>query len=366
MPKPIFVSNFEPVLPKFSAPQKELVEALADVHDWAAKAVGLEIPAKKFVLRFGVKNSQVSCRYFESQDLYQPPAERSLYKISKETPQGATIDTRMRMFNARAKEIFEGLYPASAKAPDHIIHVTCTGYCAPSAPQLLAAEREWKTEITHAYHMGCYASLPAIRIAGALAIAQDRDVHVVHTEMCTLHMDPLGNLPEQIVAQTLFADGHIRYRVHSGQARGFRLLEMIERLAPNTAADIQWTPAAFGMQMELSRSVPEKVRANVREVLLELVQRCNLSLDDVLKNALFAVHPGGPRIIEAVEEVLELKAEQVAASKKILFERGNMSSSTLPHVWHEIQQSGIERGRIVISFAFGPGITIFASAFEAQ
>ena len=67
----------------------------------------------------------------------------------------------------------EAFYPGGEEPPDDIIHVTCTGYEAPSAVQKLAVRRGWQDRvgITHAYHMGCYASMPAVRMAtGYLAL----------------------------------------------------------------------------------------------------------------------------------------------------------------------------------------------------
>jgi predicted naringenin-chalcone synthase len=89
-----------------------------------------------------------------------------------------------------------------------------------------------------------------------------------------------------------------------------------------------------------------------------------LSLEDALAKGIFAIHPGGPKIIDVIQEALELSDDQVAASRKVLLERGNMSSATLPHVWHEILQNNPGKGAPVISFAFGPGLTVFGGAFE--
>ena len=68
--------------------------------------------------------------------------------------------------------------------------------------------------------------------------------------------------------------------------------------------------------------------------------------------------------IEAVQKTLELSDEQCAQSKKILFECGNMSSATLPHIWAEILADQPPRGQQVCSLAFGPGLTLFGALFE--
>ena len=93
------------------------------------------------------------------------------------------------------------------------------------------------------------------------------------------------------------------------------------------------------------------------------MKKTDLQLPEVM-NSIFAIHPGGPKIIDAVQEVLELSDQQTAQSKKVLFERGNMSSATLPHVWVEILKDPVAAGTKVISFAFGPGLTLFGSVFE--
>jgi predicted naringenin-chalcone synthase len=219
--------------------------------------------------------------------------------------------------------------------------------------------------------MGCYASLPAVRIAESLVQAAALrnpqaafKADVVHTEMCGLHMNAALHTPEQIVVQTLFADGHIKYSVGSEAAftEGFRILKVHEEVIPETAGDMRWTPSEWGMQMSLSREVPEKITANLRSFLDRLLKDYDLA--EILKSAIFAIHPGGPKIVDSVQNILELSAAQTIASETILRERGNMSSATLPHVWQRILQSKPASGTKVVSLAFGPGLTLFGALFE--
>ena len=125
-----------------------------------------------------------------------------------------------------------------------------------------------------------------------------------------------------------------------------------------------WVPSSFGMKMTLSREVPAKIGEELLTFLEEMCLESGYDFSQLKEKAIFAVHPGGPKIISAVAAKLGLSAEQVAASVKVLKERGNMSSATLPHVWHEILLNRPQAGRMVISLAFGPGLTIFGSIFE--
>jgi predicted naringenin-chalcone synthase len=287
------------------------------------------------------------------------------YECPEDLLVGASIRDRAEFFQNRALEVFREFYPAETPRPQHLIHVTCTGYVSPSAPQRVLSTWAGDTDLTHAYHMGCYAALPAARLAQALGHRLAR-VDIVHTEMCSLHMNPEDHSPEQMVVQSLFADGHVKYSARPAKdvPRGFKILNFFERLIPDSAQDMSWVPGPGGMQMTLSRQVPEKITSHLRDFLTGLAARAELPLAELLKNALFAVHPGGPKIIEAVRQRLELSREQVAASEKILFERGNMSSATLPHIWKEILDAAPARGTKVVSIAFGPGLTMIGGIFE--
>ena len=71
-----------------------------------------------------------------------------------------------------------------------------------------------------------------------------------------------------------------------------------------------------------------------------------------------------PKIIDTVAQALELQSDQTTACRKVLFERGNMSSATLPHIWEEIFKNPPASGTPVVSLAFGPGLTVFGGLFE--
>jgi predicted naringenin-chalcone synthase len=87
--------------------------------------------------------------------------------------------------------------------------------------------------------MGCYASMPAIRMAAGFVERGKSRVDIVHTELCTLHMDPSQHLPEQLVVQTLFADGLIRYSISRADdggvvGSGLELITTREEIVPGT------------------------------------------------------------------------------------------------------------------------------------
>lgn len=377
----VFLNQFHVEMPKNCVKQDDLLSWIIKCHQLAEANSSKSEPIdaaliEKLFQRYAVKSSQISQRYLESDDILSEQFEKNeIYKVSLEQRQGASIAERAHFFSTRAFEVFKRFYNVSVKSrrPNHLIHVSCTGYVSPSAAQKIVTEENWDqaTDITHAYHMGCYAAMPAVRLAKSLVLAESKapgefTADIVHNEMCGLHMNPAVQTPEQMVIQTLFADGHIKYTATTQKVphgKNLKINAILEKVVPNSEEDMSWSPAPWGMQMNLSREVPNKIKLEIKKFSEELFRKAELSYAEAM-NSVFAIHPGGPKIIDSVQEVFELKPSQILESKKVLFEHGNMSSATLPHVWNEILLKNYPVGTKVISYAFGPGLTLFGSVFE--
>lgn len=363
MNKEIFIHSFRPVFPQHHLKQSDIVDWILKSH-LIVDALNGEGHAEKIerdLKRFALSEKYISERYFDCGEVDQDWENHKIYKFTGDSAIGAPIEERNQYFGEKTKRVFDELY--HDYHPDHVIHVTCTGYLSPSPVQTYFGHDDHSPEITHAYHMGCYASLPAIRMGIGLAISEEKNIDIVHTEICSLHLRPEVHTPEQMVVQTLFADGHIKY-VISDEKKGMKILCVHEKMVPDSLEDMTWTPSSHGMSMTLSREVPIKIRDALPGFIDELCSKAEINGSDLMENGIFAIHPGGPKIIEAVQKRLGLRDDQVTLSKKVLFERGNMSSATLPHVWNEILKSHPSSRTKVLSLAFGPGLTIFGSLFE--
>ncbi len=362
MNNPVYLHSFHSILPPYHLNQQKIVDWTLLAH----KEAGGEEKALRIMERFCLSEKQISARYYECPDVDANWDSHKIYKISQDTPHGVDIEVRNHFFAQAAQRVFGEMY-YSADYPSHLIHVTCTGYVSPSAPQVYFQDKKNTPAITHAYHMGCYASLPSVRMASSLATSTQKKIDIVHTEMCSLHLDPSNHTPEQMVVQTLFADGHMKYSVsEKSEGAGFKILSVKEKLVPHSLSDMTWIPAAYGMKMTLSREVPSKIGDSLPEFIQEMCEENGVDAGVIFKNAVFAIHPGGPKIIESVQKKLELTDVQVSSSKKVLFERGNMSSATLPHVWQEILFQKPQPETYVVSLAFGPGLTIFGSLVQVS
>jgi predicted naringenin-chalcone synthase len=302
--------------------------------------------------------------------------ESAIYDLGRH-PHGKGTAARTQFFEKHIAAYFEDEYAGESIAPSDLIHVTCTGYAAPSGAQRMVAKRGWgaETRVTHAYHMGCYAAVPAVRLAmgslrisGHLAASSDPRVDIVHTELCSLHLDPSDHAIEQLVVQSLFADGLIRYSVeHEPSSPALEVLALAERIVPDSADAMSWMVSNAGMAMTLARDVPERIASALRSFVTDLYGQAELSTGVELPRTVFAVHPGGPRIIDSVRERLELTQAQVQVSRDVLFAFGNMSSATLPHVWMRLaQDAGVSPGTLILSLAFGPGLTMCGALFRKR
>ncbi len=125
-----------------------------------------------------------------------------------------------------------------------------------------------------------------------------------------------------------------------------------------------WTVTDHGFRMGLSAKVPDVLARHVEKAAGELLGRHGLDVDDV---AGWAIHPGGPRIVNVVAEKLGLRADQTAASHEILDTRGNCSSATVPLVLQQLRRNAqLRPGDPVLAMAFGPGLTLWNMLLRAR
>ncbi len=186
---------------------------------------------------------------------------------------------------------------------------------------------------------------------------------VVHTEICSIHANPSKHKPDQLVSQSLFADGFIKYSLLKKPIDKCIEVKLVrEELIPDSAFGMTWNVGERNFEMTLTKEVPVLIARALAGYLDRLSGGNGKHL---CKNALFAIHPGGPKILDHVQKVLELTDKQMEYSYKILQKMGNMSSATIPHIWKEILDEQPD-GTVVVSLAFGPGLTICGAVMEVH
>jgi predicted naringenin-chalcone synthase len=295
-------------------------------------------------------------------------------------PTGETLDERMSLFEEIACDVFERVYRNPELAPpDEIVHVSCSGYVSPSPVQSFLSRRGWhNVGVTHSYHMGCYGAFPAIRTAVGLVgssyvslAKRKRRIDLVHTEFLSLHFDLLGDEADNFVTSTLFADGFIKYTAYPeaefarSDRRGLKVLAVDEYILPDSLPEMTLRPGPLQFDMSLSKRVPFMIRDSIADFVRAICSQTGLDFEREKSSMVFAIHPGGPAILNQIRSRLGIEESAVSLSRRVLHEHGNMASATAPHIWQLIVDSPeIPVGSKVLSMAFGPGLTVIGALFE--
>lgn len=322
--------------------------------------------------RFGCSPEQINFRGFESVDFTHHDWDNMEVMNFGKKPKGGGFTDRMKVYSRSAERVVTEFYAKEVDGPEQIIHVSCTGYESPSAVQKIISRKEWgrTTSSVHAYHMGCYAAFPAMHLAaGRVArTGGQKPVDIIHTEMCGLHLDASTHTAEQIVIQSLFADGFIRYSMVSedspeAEARsGFHVGAFLERMVNNSSDAMTWVCSDHGLKMTLDRDVPGLIAGDVQEFSDDLAKLAGYDFAELHKSAIFAIHPGGPKIVSAIQDLLKLEDHQMEHSRETLRRYGNMSSATVPHMLELIMNDpNVADGTPVVTMAFGPGLTMYGA-----
>ena len=245
--------------------------------------------------------------------------------------------------------------------------VSCTGYATPGLDILLARDLGMAADVQrlHVGHMGCYAAIPGLAAAADTVVARGKTAALLCLELTSLHVQPATDDAGQMVAHALFADAAAAVVLRpEPEALGLEVLDVVARTDVAKSALMTWDVTDHGFRMGLSPRVPAVLRKHVGTVAEELLAAHDLRPADV---AGWAVHPGGPRIVEAVAKRLALSEEQVAESQGVLRDYGNCSSATVLLILERMLASGrLKRGDHVVAMAFGPGLTLYMTLLRVR
>lgn len=188
----------------------------------------------------------------------------------------------------------------------------------------------------------------------------DAKVLVVCVELCSIHFQKADTLDNRL-ANALFADGAAALVIQGSKKPGIRLspVAYYSDVLPNGSEDMAWSVGNLGFEMKLSSYVPDVIKNGVKEIGEALLTKMNPPVD-ISKIKYFAIHPGGRKILEAVESELGISKEKNRFAYHVLNNYGNMSSPTILFVLKELiqQLSPEDHDEYVFAMAFGPGITL--------
>ena len=237
----------------------------------------------------------------------------------------------------------------------HLVTASCTGFGAPGVDLALVERLRLPASVqrTNVGFMGCHAAINALTVARALAAASHANrVLVVCVEVSTVHFHHDVRM-DRLISNILFADGAGATVVGGpGNDRSpNRIATTASRLIPDSNRAMGWEVGNHGFEMTLAAEVPDLIAAALGDWVDEVLDAHDLRREDI---GGWAIHPGGPRVIDAVTGGLEIPPDAAVASREILRTRGNMSSATLLHIIERFELQNVPRPWV--GLAFGPGL----------
>ena len=240
----------------------------------------------------------------------------------------------------------------------HLIVTSCTGLSAPGIDLELVQRCGLSPSIerTMVGFMGCYAAINALKLARHIVRSDPAaQVLTVNIELCTLHLQETHDL-ETLLSFCLWSDGCAAALV-TAEAEGFRIDSFKAIVAAELRDLMTWNVRDQGFDMVLSGQVP----AAVHRILGG--QQDAILRDPVAAFGLWAIHPGGRTVLDAVQQALHLPEGALQQSREVLRRHGNMSSATVMFVLAAMlaESHREERG---CAMAFGPGLTAETMLFR--
>ncbi|WP_407560336.1 type III polyketide synthase [Streptomyces sp. 184] len=214
--------------------------------------------------------------------------------------------------------------------------------------------------------MGCYAAVPAVSACANWVAVKRRPAVLLAVDLFSPHVQPPPYDMEQAVVLTLFGDGAAAVVLLPGEADvpgvpgvpGVEVVDAEQLTAPAHVDDLQVHMGDSGLRIRLKPSMPDVVASSIAIPARALLARHRVRWADV---AWWAVHPGGRRILDRVDEALGLPEQSMAAAREVMREYGNTAApavlGVLRRLWAERPLAAGEHGVVL---ACGPGATVWA------
>ena len=302
------------------------------------------------------------------------PSTKTRMALYKEHALPLALDAIQDCFSSTSNSDLNGVHSFQCNTSiTHIITVSCTGMYAPGLDIEIihALKLPFNTQRTAVNFMGCYGVFNALKLANAICKSnQEARVLIVSVELCSLHIQNARTL-DDIISGAIFSDGAAAMIVESEENRKkkdfnfnkfFKLEHFYCDLIPEGKQDMTWAIADQGFDIALSSYVPNLIETGIGKFFEKLLGSVNLTGVD-----LYAIHPGGSKILEACEKVLNVSPEQNEAARTVLRDYGNMSSATIvflfKYLWNQMERL---HNKTIFSCAFGPGLTVESALLKVS
>ncbi len=242
-----------------------------------------------------------------------------------------------------------------ADAVDVLVTVSTTGIATPSLEARVAGRMGFRSDVERVpvFGLGCAGGVTGLATAARLASATPgRTVLFVTVELCStsIRLDKLTKA--NIVATALFGDGAAAVLLRSGESGGVAIEGGGEILWPDTLRIMGWDVDDPGLGVIFDRSIPPFVEDNMARAVEQIFEKVGIDRADVDR---FTCHPGGAKVVAALEQSLHVEAGGLDHERSVLRDYGNMSAPTVLFVLERLLAAGMPERTMLL--ALGPGFT---------
>jgi alkylresorcinol/alkylpyrone synthase len=246
---------------------------------------------------------------------------------------------------------------------DTIVTVSTTGISTPSLEAKAMTRMGFRPDAARVpvFGVGCAGGVTGLSLASRLARAQPGStVLLVCVELCSLAFRLEDLTQADIISTAIFGDGAAACVLSSG-AEGFaQVVGSAEHTWPDTLDIMGWRVDATGLGVVLARALPPFITREIKPAMEAMLASQDLALEDVDR---FLCHPGGMKVIEAIEGAFGLGQGALDLEREVLADHGNMSSPTALFVLDRARRLGLPP-RTVLT-AMGPGFTASTVTLKA-
>lgn len=241
---------------------------------------------------------------------------------------------------------------------DTVVTISSTGIATPSLEARVAARLGFRADIERVpvFGLGCAGGVSGLAVASRLAMARPgTNVLMVAVEVCTVAFRGDQPTKANIVASALFGDGAAACVVRAGEGGVARIEGSGQHMWPDTLDIMGWDVDAAGLEVIFDRSIPPFVGEKVRPAVEGILEGIGVAPETVDR---FACHPGGAKVIVALEQALRLPQGTLDHEREVLLDYGNMSAPTVIFVMERLLKAGLPRRTVMT--AMGPGFSCAA------
>src|ERR1700753_4330333 len=243
----------------------------------------------------------------------------------------------------------------SANEIDTVVTICSTGIATPSLEARVFDRMGFRSDVSRVpvFGLGCAGGVSGLWMAARLAQARPgSNVLLVAIELCSLaiRLDELTKA--NIVATSLFGDGAAALILRAGDGGETQIENSGEHLWPDTLGIMGWNVDPEGFGVIFQRTIPNFVAKHLSPALTKILAGMQRSIADIDR---FICHPGGARVIHALESALALHQGTLDHERRVIAEYGNMSAPTVLFVLERARQQGLPPRSLLT--ALGPGFT---------